>query len=109
MHELAITQEIVDLVCARAAGAKVKRIVVEIGKLSAVLPEAVRFCFELCAEGTAAQGAQLEILEPPGRAKCRSCGAEIELDRVFGQCPCGNTDLEWLSGEELNVKEMEVE
>ena len=109
MHELAITQEIVDLVCARAAGAKVKRVVVEIGKLSAVLPDAVRFCFGLCAEGTVAEGARLDILQPPGRARCRSCAAEIKLERVVGQCPCGSTDLDWLSGEELNVKAMEVE
>src|SRR5262245_54553919 len=107
MHELAITQEIVDLVCARAAGAKVRRVVVEIGKLSAVLPDAVRFCFGLCAEGTPAEGAQLEISEPPGRARCRACAAEIELERVFAQCSCGSTDLEWLSGEELKVKDME--
>jgi hydrogenase nickel incorporation protein HypA/HybF len=109
MHELAITQEIVELVSARAGGAKVKRVVVEIGRLSAVLPDAVRFCFDLCAEGTVVEGARLDILEPPGRARCRACGTEFELDQIFGRCPCGESDLEWLSGEELKIKEMEVE
>ena len=108
MHELAITQEIVELACARAAGAKVKRVVVEIGKLSAVFPDAVRFCFDLCAEGTTAEGAVLEILEPCGRARCRACAGEMELEQAFGQCVCGSSDLEWLSGEELKIKEMEV-
>ena len=47
MHELAITQDIIVAVCEHAQGTKIKRIVLEIGKLSAVLPDAVRFCFEL--------------------------------------------------------------
>jgi hydrogenase nickel incorporation protein HypA/HybF len=108
MHELGITQEIVALVCERVRGAKVTRVVVEIGKLSAVLPDAVRFCFDLCAEGTELEGAALEILEPPGRARCRACGGEVVLDRPLGQCICGSSDLEWLTGEELRVREVEI-
>jgi hydrogenase nickel incorporation protein HypA/HybF len=105
---LGIAQEIVEIACARAQGARVTRIVVQIGKLSAVLPEAVRFCFDLCTEGTSAEGAALEIIEPAGVARCRACGDEVMLDRPFGQCSCSSTDLEWLSGEELRIQEMEV-
>jgi len=108
MHELAITQEIVEIVRQRAGERKVRRVVIEIGKLSAVLPDAVRFCFDLCTEGTPAQGAILEIFEPAGRARCRSCGGEVTLDRPFGRCGCGSSDLDWISGEELRVREMEV-
>ena len=89
-------------------GGKVTRIVLEIGKLSLVLPDALRFCFDLCCEGTVAEGASLEIIEIPGRARCLTCGAGVTLERAFGRCECGNTDLEWLSGEELRVKEIEV-
>ena len=109
MHELGITQEIVALAESRADGRRVRRVVVEIGRLSAVLPDAVRFCFELCAEGTTLGGAELRIIETPGRARCRACEEVVELDRPFGRCTCGNTDLEWLSGEELRVTEIEVE
>lgn len=108
MHELAITQEMVTIVCERSGGAPIKRLVVEIGKLSAVLPDAVRFCFELCAEGTLAEGARLEIIEKPGLGRCRRCCAEVVLERPFGQCACGSTELDWLSGEELRICEMEV-
>ncbi len=108
MHELGITQQIVEIACGHAGGAKVKRIRLEIGKLSLVLPDAVRFCFEVCAEGTAAEGAELEIIEPPGMARCRACGGQVNLDRPFGECSCGGSDLEWLSGEELIIKELEV-
>ena len=108
MHELGITEEIVALVVEHARGARVIAVVLEIGKLTAVLPEAVRFCFELCSAGTVLEGARLEIIETPGRARCRACGTEVVLERPFGFCDCGGTDLEWLSGEELRVKEMEV-
>jgi hydrogenase nickel incorporation protein HypA/HybF len=108
MHELGITQEILAIVTEHSRGARVMRVVLEIGKLSAVLPDAVRFCFELCSEGTVAQGALLDIIETPGRARCRACAAELTLDRPFVRCACGGSDLEWLSGEELTIKEMEV-
>jgi hydrogenase nickel incorporation protein HypA/HybF len=66
VHELAITQAIVEAASEHAAGAKVIKVIVEIGKLSGVLPDAVRFCFDLCCEDTPLQGAALEIIEPPG-------------------------------------------
>jgi hydrogenase nickel incorporation protein HypA/HybF len=108
MHELGLTQEIVAVASERARGAKVRRVVLEIGKLSAVLPDAVRFCFDLCAEDTALEGATLEIVETPGRARCRACAAELELDRPFGRCVCGNSDLEWLAGDELRIRALEI-
>jgi len=108
MHELGITQDILAVVCERAEGSRVLRVVLEIGKLSAILPDAIRFCFDLCSEGTSAEGAILEIEEPQGLARCRACGREFTLDRPFGRCSCGETDLIWLSGEQLKIKEMEI-
>jgi hydrogenase nickel incorporation protein HypA/HybF len=108
MHELGIVQEVLAIVSEHSKGAKVTRVVLEIGKLSAVLPDAVRFCFDLCSQDTVAAGAHLEILETPGQACCRVCGATVLLEQPFGRCACGSSDLEWLSGEELKVKEMEV-
>lgn len=109
MHEMGITQSIVDIVAEEAAGRKVTRVTLEIGKLSAVLPDAIRFCFDLVAENSALDGAILDIIEIPGRALCLECGAEIALAEVFGCCPCGSTRLEKLAGEELKIKSMEVE
>lgn len=108
MHELGIAEEVVALVTARTGGARVTRIVLEIGRLCAVMPDAMRFCFDLATEGTLAEGARLEIVEIPGRGRCRACGADVALERPFGWCGCGGSDLEWLAGEELRVKEIEV-
>jgi len=108
VHELGIAEEIIALVEARTAGARVTRIVVEVGRLSAVVPDALRFCFDLATERTVAEGATLEIVELPGLARCRRCAGEVVLERVFGRCACGSTDLEWMAGEELRVKEVEL-
>ena len=109
MHELGITQQVVEIVCRRAEGRRVKRVTLEIGKLTALLPDAVRFCFDLCCEGTEAAGAELEIDEIPARARCQACQTEIVKDHPFGMCECGSCDLKWLSGEELRVREIEIE
>jgi hydrogenase nickel incorporation protein HypA/HybF len=108
VHEIGIAQEVVALAEERAGGRRVTRVVLQVGKLSGVLPDAVRFCFEVCAEGTVVAGAVLEILETPGLARCRACGAEVPLHRPYGQCGCGNSDLDWVTGDELRVKELEV-
>jgi hydrogenase nickel incorporation protein HypA/HybF len=65
MHELAITESLVDCVMENIGDARALRVVIEIGKRSAVSPSAVRSCFALCAEGTPLEGAELEIVEPP--------------------------------------------
>jgi hydrogenase nickel incorporation protein HypA/HybF len=109
MHELGITQNIVAIAAEYAAGAKVQRVTIEIGKLSAILPDAVRFCFDVCCQGTTLEGAELEIIETPGMGRCRACGAEIPLTQPFGICTCGGVDLEILQGQELKIKTLETE
>jgi len=108
VHELGIAEEIVTIVAERTRGARVTRIVLEVGTLCAVLPDAMRFCFDLATEGTVAEGARLEIVEVPGVGRCRGCGASVALERPFGRCVCGGSDLDWQSGDELRIKEIEV-
>lgn len=109
MHELGITQTIVAIVAEHAKGAKVQRVSLEIGKLSAIMPDAVRFCFDVCSKGTVLEEAKLEIIEIPGLARCRQCGAEVPLEQPFGICTCGSVELDLITGQELKIKEMEIE
>jgi hydrogenase nickel incorporation protein HypA/HybF len=108
MHELAVAAQIVELACERTGASRITRIVVAVGRLSAVSPDALRFCFDEVTFDTPAAGARLDIVETPGRARCRACGGLVELDRPFGRCACESTDLEWLSGEELEIREVEA-
>ncbi len=105
MHELSITRNVVAIVSERAAGQRVTRVRLEIGCLSAIVPESIRFCFDICAQGTPAEGAALEIVEIPGH-----CGEEVALKAPVGRCPaCGAGRLKLVAGEEMMIKEMEVE
>ncbi|HUL68126.1 MAG TPA: hydrogenase maturation nickel metallochaperone HypA [Burkholderiaceae bacterium] len=108
MHELSITRSVVALCAERANGARVQRVTLVIGQLSGVMADAVRFCFDICARGTPVEGASLEIIETPGRARCLDCGGEIELPMLAMRCLCGSANLQLLSGDELKVREMEV-
>jgi hydrogenase nickel incorporation protein HypA/HybF len=68
MHELAVAQSIVEKVDETAAGRKVRRVIVEIGRNSCVSGEALSFSFGLAAKGTAVDGAALEIRAVDGTA-----------------------------------------
>ena len=110
MHELGITENLVAIAVEYAEGLPVKRVTLKIGKLSAIMPDAIRFCFDVCCQGTVLEGATLEIIEVPGLGRCRHCGAEMSLTQPFGICDrCDSVELEIIQGEELKIKEMEVE
>lgn len=108
MHEMAITQSVVDAVCDRMGDAPVRRVCLEIGKLSGVVPDSVQFCFDLITEGTTLEGAALEIVQPSGRARCRDCDAEFAMNDLLMLCECGSANRELLAGEELRIREVEV-
>ena len=108
MHELAIAESVVDTVTQRLPGAKITRVHLEIGALSGVVPDSIKFCFDLATEGTTLEGATLEITEPPARCRCRACGAEFRPDSPIVLCPCGSPDVAVLAGEELKIVSVEV-
>lgn len=110
MHELGITRNVVSIVGDKAQGQKVLRVTLEVGRLSGMLPEAIRFCFDICARGTVLEGASLHILETEGRGRCSACGAEPVLTAPLGRCPvCAEPTLCVIAGTELKIKDMETE
>lgn len=109
MHELAITRNIVAIVDEAARGRRVSRVTIEVGKLSGVMADAIAFCFDIVAKGTALEAAALDIVMIDGAGKCRDCAAEFPADTVFARCACGSRNVARLRGEELTVKAMELE
>jgi hydrogenase nickel incorporation protein HypA/HybF len=109
MHELGIARNIVAIVRDAAKGRKVRRVTLEVGRLSGVMTDAIAFCFPIAAEGTVLEGAALDISEIEGRARCAVCGTEFEMPTLYAACPCGARQVERLQGEELNIKTMELE
>ena len=108
MHELSISQGIVESVTDAVPEGRVSVVTVEIGKLSGVVPDAVRFCFEACARGTRLEGARLDIVDVPGRGRCGSCDRELDMDELLTRCSCGNPFLDILRGRELRVRSVEI-
>jgi hydrogenase nickel incorporation protein HypA/HybF len=112
MHEVALAASLVDLVVeeATAAGAReVKRITLEIGALSHVAPQALRFAFDAATAGTPAAGAALDIVEPPGQAWCMDCSKTVEIAKRGDPCPvCAGSMLLVQGGEEMRLRDMEV-
>lgn len=105
---MGITQNIVAIVREHAKGTPVKRVSLEIGTLTALLPDAIRFCFDACSRGTELENADLEIIEISGKKRCQDCQLITETHQVFGPCECGSWNTTPIAGEELRVKEMEL-
>jgi hydrogenase nickel incorporation protein HypA/HybF len=109
MHELSLTQAVVDTVAERFGATRVVAVSLEIGKLSGVVVDSIRFCFDLVAEGTTLTGARLEIVEPSGRARCHSCSHTFDVDDPIVLCPsCDGANVEVLSGRELRILSVEL-
>jgi hydrogenase nickel incorporation protein HypA/HybF len=70
----------------------------------------MRFCFDAVMQGTLADGAKLEILQMPGEAWCTQCKKSVRVQQRFDPCPeCGGFSLQITSGDQMQVKELEVE
>lgn len=108
MHELALSEQIVSAIVERTRPARVLVVHLVIGKVSGVVAESVRFCFDLVAAGSTVEGALLDIEEPPGVGRCRVCSREFDLDGIVALCPCGSAEVDVLGGDELMVRSVEV-
>jgi hydrogenase nickel incorporation protein HypA/HybF len=110
MHELSLAESIVDIAVRHARGRRVTRVEVAVGHLRQVVPSALSFAFELVAQGTPVEGADLVLEEVPARVRCGTCDAESRLDGFPLICRgCGSSDVEVVAGEELVVESLDVE
>jgi hydrogenase nickel incorporation protein HypA/HybF len=89
--------------------ARVERVNLKIGRLAAVVPDSLRFCFEIVSKDTPLAGAELSIEETPVTARCRDCGERWTIaEPVFTCQACQSGSLEILSGRELDIVSIEV-
>ncbi len=110
MHELAIAESVVQIANRHAGERQVTKVYLKVGHLRQVVPSALAFSFELVAQGTPVEGAELEVQQIPAAGLCRDCGEETRLASFPLQCrACGGFDLGILQGEELFVESLEME
>jgi hydrogenase nickel incorporation protein HypA/HybF len=113
MHEMSLAENVLQIIegMARSQDFKrVKTVWLEIGRLSCVEPEALRFAFEAVIDGSVAHGAILEIVEISGQGVCLECSAEATITARHEACPaCGSHKVRVTGGDVMRVRELEVE
>ncbi len=113
MHEMSLCEGVLKILEQNACTQgyrRVKTVWLEIGVLSCVEPEAMRFSFDLVMDGSLAEGATLEIVRMPGEAWCMQCARTVKVNQRYDACPdCGGYQLQVTTGDEMRIKELEVE
>jgi len=113
MHEMSIAAGLLELIERQRAQHgfdTVRRVVVSIGALSHVEPQALEFGFGIAARGTCAEHAHFQIDLVPAQVWCMSCSATVSVARRGDACPtCGGYQLIVQGGDEMKLKELEVE
>lgn len=113
MHEMALCESIRSTLEEQSRlqdFSRVARVRLEIGPLSGVEVEALRFGFDVVMLGSVAEGAVLEIIECPAEAWCLECAELVAIKSRYDPCSkCGSHQLQVTAGEELRIKELEVD
>ena len=114
MHEMGIAMEIINIAMAsiphKIKDARVVQVNLQVGRLSAVIPSSLHFCFDIAVKDTPLADAKLVIEEIPIEARCNVCHHHWYLDEPVFLCEnCQSSDLNILSGRELNIKSIEID
>ncbi len=113
MHEMSLCESVLQILEDHAQSQgfeRVKTVWLEVGGLSGVEPQALRFCFDVVMRDSLADQARLELIELPGEAWCMQCAKTVQVGQRFDQCPdCASYQLQVTGGHEMRIKELEVE
>ena len=113
MHEMGVAIQIIEIAPASIPDdmdqCRVERVNLKVGKLSAIVADSLRFCFEVAIKDTALEGAELVIDEIPVVARCNDCGVKWTIESPVFVCnQCQGSQIELLSGRELDIESIEI-
>lgn len=112
MHEMSLCENVLQIIEQQATVQKFKKVTkvwLEIGELSGVEIDAMRFCFDAVMQSSIAAKANLEIINIEGQAWCQQCRQNVAIQQRYDECPkCGNVPLQVNNGEQMRIKELEV-
>ena len=114
MHEFAIAQNLLERALAEAEkneGKKILAVGVRLGKASHLTPDSIEFCFKAVAKGSIAEDAKVDVELLELKARCRKCGQEFLAgdDHHRLTCPCGSTNVQVISGEEVYLENLVID
>jgi len=113
MHELAVTESILNIAvqhASRAGAVRVSGLNLVIGQLASIVDDSVQFYWDMISEGTICTGAQLHFERRPATLKCLDCEQAYALDGALTDCPnCHSVRIKVMTGEEFFVESIEIE
>lgn len=113
MHELAVTESILNIAVRHAEQVQAKRVTdlyLVIGRLSSIVDDSVQFYWEMLTEGTLCEGSKLHFQRVPAQMACQACGHEYTLDGELTPCPsCGSPQVKVTSGDQFFLDSIEIE
>ena len=112
MHELSLLENVREILENHALSQKfsrVTKVTLEIGKLSCVEPDALRFGFDVVMKDSLAENAELIISELNGLGLCQQCQQQIEMETLYDPCAyCGSPFVKVIQGAEMKIKDLIV-
>ena len=110
MHELSVATAILNTALKHADGRRVSGVSMRAGAMRQVVPDSLRFYWEIVARDTACEGAELEVVDIATELRCAACECRWSPQIPAFRCPeCGSAEVLVLAGEELEVDYIEVE
>ncbi len=122
MHEMPVTQALLDLALKHADGRRITDVYLEVGRMSAIVPDSVEVFFQYLSEGTLAEGADLHFTIRPLEMTCQDCDREMDLSQWAAEnpqlvmqkafrrgCQCGGKHLQVSGGVSFGLVSIDVE
>ncbi len=113
MHELPVTQSILEIALRHAEKANAKRVTdlyLVMGELATLVDDSIQFYWDIIAEGSIAQGARLHFRRVPAELQCMACFTKYHPAEKELLCPnCGSVGAKIIAGEEFSLEAIEVE
>ncbi|MEQ1622510.1 MAG: hydrogenase maturation nickel metallochaperone HypA [Methylococcales bacterium] len=111
MHELSLLENVREILESHALSqkfTKVSRVTLEIGKLSCIEPDALRFGFDVVMKDSLAAGAELIITELNGMGRCQQCEQNTVMEALYDPCSYCGRPLTVMQGMEMKIKDLVV-
>lgn len=113
MHELTVTESVLNLACKHANQAKADKVTdiyLVIGRLSSIIDESVQFYWDIISKNTVCENATLHFERIPAKLLCLDCKHEYCLEEELTPCPnCNSPRINVLSGDEFHLESIEIE
>lgn len=113
MHELAVTESVLEIACKHAEKAQAKKVTdiyMVIGTLSSIVDDSVSFYWDVISKGTLCEGATLHFKRIPAELICLECNTSYTLDTDLTPCPnCHSARVRVTAGDEFNLDSIEIQ